>query len=135
MSRYLLDTDTAIELLRGRNHSVVERLAVYRRENVALCVITAAELLFGAYLSRQPIQNVELCRKFCESFPVLPLTYACAELSASVRADLETRGQRIGPYDVLIAGIALAEDRVLVTHNTREFGRVPRLRIEDWVSS
>jgi tRNA(fMet)-specific endonuclease VapC len=132
--RYLLDTDTSIEVLRGRNHSVVERLASYRREDVALCVITVAELLFGAHLSRQPIQNVALCQKFCASFRVFPLTGASAELSAAVRADLEAIGQRIGPYDVLIAGIALAEDRVLVTHNTREFGRVPRLEIEDWIA-
>jgi tRNA(fMet)-specific endonuclease VapC len=100
----------------------VERLASYRREDVALCVITVAELLFGAHLSRQPIQNVALCQKFCASFRVFPLTGASAELSTD------------WAYDVLIAGIALAEDRVLVTHNTREFGRVPRLEIEDWVA-
>lgn len=58
-----------------------------------------------------------------------------AELSSEVRAILETRGQRIGSYDVLIAGIALADDRVLVTHNTREFKRVPNLRLEDWISA
>ena len=58
---------------------------------------------------------------------------AAAELSGEIRARLETEGQRIGPYDVLIAGIALAEQRLLVTHNTREFGRVPGLTIEDWI--
>ena len=48
-------------------------------------------------------------------------------------ATLETEGQRIGSYDVLIAGIALAENRVLVTHNTREFGRIRDLTVEDWL--
>lgn len=68
----------------------------------------------------------------CGVFDVLPLTGAAAELSAAVRARLETSGQRIGPHDVLIAGIALANNRVLVTHNSREFGRVLDLKIEDW---
>ena len=61
------------------------------------------------------------------------MTARAAELSAECRATLETSGQRIGPYDVLIAGVALADSRVLVTHNTREFGRVRDLFVEDWM--
>ena len=133
MSRYLLDTDTAIEVLRGRNRPVVERLAATPRGDITLSVVTVAELFFGAHRSRNSFRSLALCREFCASFEVLPLTSAAAELSAAVRAHLETTGQRIGPYDVLIAGIALAGNRVLVTHNSREFGRVPDLPIEDWV--
>lgn len=134
MSRYLLDTDTAIEVLRGRNRPVIERLAASPREDIALCVVTVAELFFGAHRSRNSSRNLELCREFCESFEVLPLTSAAAERSAAVRARLETSGQRIGPHDVLIAGIALASNRVLVTHNSKEFGRVLDLKIEDWLA-
>ena len=57
-----------------------------------------------------------------------------AELSGELRATLETSGQRIGGYDLLIAGTALAEERILVTHNTREFGRIPKLTVEDWLA-
>ena len=135
MNRYLLDTDTAIEVLRGRNRLVVERLAASPREDIALCVVTVAELFFGAHRSRNSSRNLELCREFCDSFDILPLTSAGAELSAAVRARLETNGERIGPHDVLIAGIALADDRVLVTHNSKEFGRVLDLTIEDWVAA
>ena len=135
MNRYLLDTDTAIEMLRGRNPGVIERLAATPREDIALCVVTVAELLFGAHRSRNSSHNLALCREFCSSFHVLPLTNAGAELSAAVRARLETNGERIGPHDVLIAGIALADNRVLVTHNSREFGRVLDLTIEDWVAA
>jgi tRNA(fMet)-specific endonuclease VapC len=45
---------------------------------------------------------------------------------------LASKGTPIGPYDVLIAGQAIARGMILVTHNTAEFGRVPRLRFEDW---
>jgi tRNA(fMet)-specific endonuclease VapC len=65
----------------------------------------------------------------------LPLTSAAAEWSAAVRAHLETTGQRIGPDDVLIAGIALTGSRLLVTHHTRELGRVLDLPIEDGVAA
>lgn len=134
MSRYLLDTDTSIEVLRGRNRPVIERVAASPREDIALCVVTVAELFFGAHRSRNSARSLALCREFCGSFDVLPLTSAAAELSAAVRARLETSGQRIGPHDVLIAAIALADSRVLVTHNSREFGRVLNLKIEDWVA-
>ena len=50
----------------------------------------------------------------------------------AIRAFLAARGTPIGPYDVLIAGQAVARNVTLVTHNVAEFGRVPRLRIEDW---
>jgi tRNA(fMet)-specific endonuclease VapC len=56
------------------------------------------------------------------------------ERSGIVWADLEGRGERIGAYDVLIAGIALAQGHVLATHNVREFGRVEGLQIDDWAA-
>ncbi len=134
MSQYLLDTDTAIEVLRGRNRPLIERLAATPRKDIALSVVTVAELFFGAHRSRNSGHSLALCREFCGSLDVLPLTSAAAELSAAVRARLETSGRRIGPHDVLIAGIALTDSRVLVTHNSREFGRVIDLKIEDWVA-
>ncbi len=133
MSRRLLDTDTAIEVLRGRNRPVVQRLAASPREDIALSAVTVAELFFGAHRSQNSDRSLALCREFCGSFEVLPLTSAAAELAAGVRANLEASGQRIGPHDVLIAGKALAGNRVLVTHNSREFGRILNLKIEDWV--
>jgi tRNA(fMet)-specific endonuclease VapC len=133
VSGYLLDTDTSIEIMRGRNPAVLERLAATARDQVALSVVTVAELMFGAWRSQNSARNLEICSLFCKSFEILPLTTADAESSGALRATLETAGRRIGPYDVLIAGIALAESRVLVTHNTREFGRVRDLSVEDWL--
>ena len=56
-----------------------------------------------------------------------------AEMSVTIRAALEKKGTPIGPYDVMIAGTALSNQGVLVTSNTKEFRRVPRLQIIDWL--
>ncbi len=91
-----------------------------------------AELYFGAFLSQAVDRNLARCGRFCDAFDLVPLSRTACEESASIRAELERKGARIGAYDVLIAGIALAEKRTLVTHNIREFARVPGLTIEDW---
>ena len=57
-----------------------------------------------------------------------------ARIAGEIRADLAARGTPIGPYDILIAGQAAARDLVLVTHNLREFERVARLQVQDWVT-
>jgi tRNA(fMet)-specific endonuclease VapC len=110
VTTWLLDTDIAIELPRGRNVRVVEQLASRNRNAIFLSTVTVAELMFGALRSRK------------------------SQESTVIRADLEGRGERIGAYDVLIAGTALAHGHVLATHNVREFGRVAGLQIEDWVA-
>lgn len=134
MTTYLLDTDIAIELLRGRNQLVTGVLAGKNREQIFLSTVTVAELMFGAMRSQEPEKSMALCRQFCSFFQLAELDYAAAERSATIRADLEERGERIGAYDMLIAGIAVARGCVLATHNLREFARVAGLQIEDWTA-
>ena len=71
---------------------------------------------------------------FIAPFPLLPLGKAEAMTYGRIRADLARRGQLIGPNDLLIAVIALTLAATMVTHNTREFSRVPDLLVEDWES-
>ena len=66
------------------------------------------------------------------SILVLPLEEPVDRPYAKIRTHLERIGRPIGPNDLLIAAIALANDLILVTHNTAEFSRVPQLRLEDW---
>jgi tRNA(fMet)-specific endonuclease VapC len=63
---------------------------------------------------------------------VLPFGVEAARAAAALRARLEQHGTPIDPMDTLIAGTAVAHRGVLVTRNTREFGRVPGLAVEDW---
>jgi tRNA(fMet)-specific endonuclease VapC len=134
VTTYLLDTDIAIELLRGRNIHVAEQLASRNRDSVFLSTVTVAELMFGALRSRKPQESIGLCRQFCSAFQLVELDQDAGERSGVIRADLESRGERIGAYDVLIAGIASARGHVLATHNVGEFGRVSGLQIEDWAA-
>lgn len=134
MKTCLLDSDIAIELLRGRNLLVAKQLASRSRDSVFLSTVTVAELMFGALRSRKSQENIVICRRFCSAFQVAELDRDAAERSGIVRADLEERGERIGAYDLLIAGTALARGHVLATHNLRHFGRVAGLQIEDWTS-
>ena len=62
----------------------------------------------------------------------MPFDDQAVEYYGKIRATLAAIGQPIGPNDLLIAAIALANQVILVTHNTREFGRVEGLIIEDW---
>jgi tRNA(fMet)-specific endonuclease VapC len=57
---------------------------------------------------------------------------AAASESAVIRAELEKRGTPIGPFDLLIAGIAQSMDMTLVTNNIKEFNRVKKLKLENW---
>ena len=134
MTTYLLDSDIAIELLRGRNVHVAEQLASRNRNAIFLSTVTVAELMFGALRSRKPQESIGLCRQFCSAFQLVELDQDAGERSGAIRADLESRGERIGAYDVLIAGIASARGHVLATHNVREFGRAAGLQIEDWAA-
>jgi tRNA(fMet)-specific endonuclease VapC len=58
----------------------------------------------------------------------------CARRCAEIRRELERSGLVIGPHDLQIAATALHHDLTLVTHNTREFSRIPGLRLDDWES-
>jgi tRNA(fMet)-specific endonuclease VapC len=90
----------------------------------------AHELFYGAFKSRRAAHNVALVDAL--QFVVLEFDKEDARQAGEVRALLASNGTPIGPYDVLIAGQALARGLTLVTHNTDEFGRVPGLRLDDW---
>jgi tRNA(fMet)-specific endonuclease VapC len=134
VTTYLLDSDIAIELLRGRNVHVPAQLASRNRNAIFLSTVTVAELMFGAVKSRKSQESITICRRSCSAFQLVEVDREAGERSGFIRADLEGRGERIGAYDVLIAGIALARGHVLATHNVREFGRVTGLQIEDWAA-
>jgi tRNA(fMet)-specific endonuclease VapC len=94
--------------------------------------VVKAELFYGAMNSQNPAKTLALQEIFLNQFVSLPFDDRAAKIFGEIRAHLARLGTPIGPYDLQIAAIALANDVTLVTHNTREFSRVPHLRIEDW---
>jgi tRNA(fMet)-specific endonuclease VapC len=129
--RYLLDTNTVIALLNGHT-TVLTSLRAKTPSDVVLSAIVAHELCFGAYKSRNTAKNFALVEKL--QFEVLPFDQGDAAQSGQLRAALAAAGTPIGPYDLLIAGQALARGLVLVTRNTRQYKRIPDLLVENWQS-
>jgi tRNA(fMet)-specific endonuclease VapC len=131
--KYLLDTDTCIYALKGMA-SVVATLLAKSRADVAVSVITEAELRVGAAKSSSPVKTARLVENFLRPLAILEFGSADARAYARVRARLERAGTPIGPLDTLIAAQAVERKLVVVSNNEREFRRVAGLRVENWVS-
>jgi tRNA(fMet)-specific endonuclease VapC len=131
--RYLLDTNVCIRVLRDRPQSARQR---FRAEAPHLCIssVVLHELHFGAARSDDPARAAEALDRFASQLAVLPFDSDAAAHAADIRAFLEAAGQRIGPFDTLIAGHARSRGLIVVTGNLREFQRVPGLRCEDWLN-
>lgn len=127
--RFLLDTNAIIAM--HKHESFRAKLLQYHVADIAISVITQYELYYGAFNgSLQHLTN-NLLRIEKIPFTVLAFTSDDAKQAAKIRA--LTKNQPIGAYDVLIAAQALERNLILVTHNTREFVRIPHLHLEDWL--
>jgi tRNA(fMet)-specific endonuclease VapC len=129
---FLLDTNTCIEYLRNKNANVVNSIRSRRPDEIRLCSVVVAELYFGAFKQPQNTANWTLLATFLPVFLSIPFEDRAAKLYGQLRADLEAKGTPIGPNDLMIAAIALANDLTLVSHNTKEFSRVSGLKLVDW---
>jgi tRNA(fMet)-specific endonuclease VapC len=132
---HLLDTNAFVDhLRRGPNSNVTARMLAARPGTVYLCSIVLGELIFGAIRSgpAKEARNRAMIAGLMAQFPTLPFDEAAAEEYGRLRAHLTATGQVIGPNDMMIAAIALANGKTLVSHNTSEFSRVPKLVLEDW---
>ncbi|HEV2334921.1 MAG TPA: type II toxin-antitoxin system VapC family toxin [Stellaceae bacterium] len=127
---YLLDANAVIAMLRGSGSRPALRARQERLGDVAVSAIVMHELLFGAFKSQRAARNVALVDAL--QFPVVEFDKEDARQAGEIRALLSARGTTIGPYDILIAGQAVARRMILVTHNTAEFGQVPGLQLDDW---
>lgn len=130
--RYLLDTTICIFIIKNKPTAVRERFAGLRPGEVGLSAVTEAELLHGVYKSARIEHNLAAVLDFASQLVVVPFDSQVADAYGRIRAELERAGQPIGPLDFQIAATAVAHGLTLVTHNTREFARVPGIKIEDW---
>ncbi|MEH2116366.1 type II toxin-antitoxin system tRNA(fMet)-specific endonuclease VapC [Nostoc sp.] len=130
--KFLLDTNTCIIYMRGKNFTLKQKLETTPTKDIAVCSIVKAELFYGAMKSANPERNLTLQQEFLAQFISLPFDDFAAMTFGMIRSQLEALGTPIGAYDLQIAAIALTNNLTLVTHNTREFKRVNNLLIEDW---
>lgn len=129
---YLLDTNFCIDVINGTSGSAMHRLRSRNPDEIRLCSVVKAELVYGARLSTQVAENLRLLEHFFVPFSSIPFDDACTGYYGRIRADLRRAGEMIGPNDLMIAAIAKTHDLTVVTHNVGEFSRVVGLKIEDW---
>jgi tRNA(fMet)-specific endonuclease VapC len=129
---YLLDTNVWIRFLRKQNSAPVQRLRTHQPSEIHVCSVVAAELYHGCLRSNRPAANRTKVEAVLDPYVCLPFDKAAASAYARIRHELERLGTVIGPYDLQIGAIAIANNCTLVTHNIAEFNRIPGLVIEDW---
>ena len=130
---YLLDTNICIYLIKKRPPKVLERFREHSPQDVAISTITLFELEYGVEKSQYRQRSEDALAKFLLPLSLIDLDRSAAMEAATIRAQLEKAGMPIGPYDLLIAGLALPRDMTLVTNNSKEFERIHHLRLENWV--
>ncbi|MFA5057764.1 MAG: type II toxin-antitoxin system VapC family toxin [Opitutaceae bacterium] len=130
---FLPDTNAISAYLRGQDDGLVDRMQA-EFPHLRLSVIVVAEREFGFVHGATSPRQRQRFDNLLSLVPVEPLTREDAAQYARIRSFLENRRQGIGPMDTLIAAQALRLGAMVVTHNTREFSRVPGLKCEDWQS-
>lgn len=132
--RYLLDTNICIYITKQKPRSVLEKFEQLSVGEVGMSIITFGELLYGAEKSNHPKKTLHILEELAGLIPPIPLSIDVGKHYGRIRSKLEKQGKLIGNNDLWIAAHALASDLILVTNNVKEFARVPKLKIENWVS-
>ena len=133
MTRYLLDTNICIYIIKRSPAAVFARFETLQVGDVGVSAITYCELQFGVAKSSRPDENQLALTEFLSPLEVRDFPSAAAIAFGKIRAHLQSAGTPIGNYDLLIAAHALYEGFTLVTNNTEEFNRVPGLKLENWI--
>jgi tRNA(fMet)-specific endonuclease VapC len=129
MSRYLLDTDWIVDVLKGQD-TAIQTLLELVPAGLAVSIITYGELYEGAYYARNPEAALAGLEAFLEGKEILPLSQAVMEHFAIVRGALPRQiRQQIGDMDILIAATALEHDLTLLTRNLKDFQQIPDLKL------
>lgn len=129
---YLLDTNCCIVYLNGRNLTLKSKLESHQDSDIAVCSIVKSELFYGSQKSKNPEKSLAKQQLFLNRFYSYSFDDKCAEIFGIIRKQLEVKGTLIGAYDLQIGAIALKNNLILVTHNTKEFSRIDGLIYEDW---
>jgi tRNA(fMet)-specific endonuclease VapC len=129
--RYVLDTNTLIYFFKGLG-DVSKHMLAQSPSELSIPAVVLFELEVGIAKSTSPNKRKSQLQEITALVNILPFGIAESRSAAQIRVELEKQGLPIGPYDVLIAATALANNTILITHNQKEFGRIEGLKIEDW---
>ena len=128
---YLLDTDIIVYSLKG--HKIVQNnLRQHYNDPLCLSVISLMELYYGAYKSDRVESNLAKVKTLESNLRIIRAGEEVVELFGMFKSQLETKGQPLDDFDIIIASMALAHNLTLVTNNTRHFKRIEGLKLENW---
>ena len=130
---FLLDTNICIYAINGRHPRLTKKLLSVQPSEILVSSITVGEMEYGAAKSHWGERTRQIMHAFLANYDTLPFTEQDAALFGAFRAQLEAAGITIGVLDVMIAAQGVANNLTVVTHNTREFIRIPGIKLEDWV--
>jgi tRNA(fMet)-specific endonuclease VapC len=130
--RFMLDTNTCIELIRYQNERVLRRMKRRSPDDICVSSVTLCELEYGVAKSANPEKNRLALAEFMTPLAIVPYNDTVAPVYGRVRAELEQAGTPIGPLDTMIAAHALSLGLTVVTGNEREFRRVAGLKVQNW---
>ena len=130
--KYILDTNIIIYALKNSYSSIAEHFLRIPAQSIMIPTTVVAAIEYGARKSVDYEKTIAKYRKFMSAFEKADFSEKASYHCGEIRAFLEKRGCIIGTMDLMIAATALAENAILVTHNTKEFKRIPGLVVEDW---
>jgi tRNA(fMet)-specific endonuclease VapC len=130
---YLLDTNICIYIAKQKPLSVLNKFKKMSVGDLAMSMITYGELYYGASKSHHSEKALGVLENLVSLIPALPMPTQAGKFYGEIRGVLEKKGKMIGNNDLWIAAHALALDVTLITHNMKEFLRIDKLKIENWV--
>ena len=129
---YLLDTNICIYALKGKYPHLTQKLLSVSPEQIFISAITLSELEYGAAKSKWSERTRQIMHAFLSNFSILAFNEEDAAVLGQLRAYLAAEGTPIGAYDAMIGAQGISRRLIVVTHNTKEFERIPELPLEDW---
>ena len=128
-----LDSNICIYYLTGKYAAITEKIQIIDPIRIKIPSMVKGELLLGALKSNRRTENLKVLNAFLSYFEIIPFGDIESEIYSEIRAKLEKQGKVIGPNDLTIASIVIANNGILVTNNEKEFKRIDELRSENWI--
>ena len=128
---FCLDTSIVIDIFRG-DSALKKKLMQFQGQKFCITSITLCELFKGAWKSKDKEQAVQLITDFYKSVEVLNFDVASANLFGLNNNILEKKGSKIPEADLMIASLTMANNKILVTRDTKHFKKIPELNVEVW---
>ena len=132
--KLMLDTNTCIALIKRKPDHALQKFSKYKIGDIGISTVTLAELRYGVSKSQHQAKNQAALEEFMLPLEIAAFDERATDVYGVLRASLEKQGTPIGSLDTMIAAHALSLGVTLVTNNTREFNRVPKLAVVDWIN-